>query len=212
MNEQMHDEVLRQLARDATNPPPTPREEIWAAIQERRGGELGRRRRMRLWQGRLGWAVGIAAALLIGVGLGRWSMRPGAPAPVVATAAAPEASGLAYRVNANQHLSQAEALLTLTRSTRGAEELDAQAIAWAGDLLTTTRLLLDSPAADDPALRALLEDLELVLAGITHLRTGGAPARSQEELDLVKESIEQGGVLPRLRTAIPSGVPAAAAT
>ena len=40
---------------------------------------------------------------------------------------------------------------------------------WAGGLLLQTRLLLDSPVADDPEMQELLEELELVLAQIVSL-------------------------------------------
>jgi hypothetical protein len=72
-----------------------------------------------------------------------------------------------------------------------------QFIARAGDLLTTTRLLLDSPAADTPSMRNLLEDLELVLAQVVRLRD--APSRT--ELDLIHQALDQREVLPRLTTA-----------
>jgi hypothetical protein len=68
-------------------------------------------------------------------------------------------------------------------------------------LLATNRLLLDSPASNDAATRVLLQDLELVLAEIAQL----SPAPRAHDLDLIKEGLEQGGVLSRLRTAVPAG-------
>lgn len=210
MNQSEFDEWLSEAAAEVRVPPETPREEIWAGIQAARGEDelLRRRDRRRLrW---MEWGVGIAALLLIGIGLGRYSVRPepAAPAP---EAASSEGSSTAYRLVTAQHLSQAEALLTLTRSASEADDLDAQTIAWAKDLLSTTRLLLDSPDGNDPRLRALLQDLELVLAEITQLRSAPASgAAADEELNLVKKSIEHVDVLPRLRTAIPAGAVAAA--
>ena len=67
----------------------------------------------------------------------------------------------------------------------------------AHDLLLTTRLLLDSPAASDPRFRTLLDDLELVLAQVVRLQSD----QSREELDLIRQALEQRDVLPRLRTA-----------
>ena len=49
--------------------------------------------------------------------------------------------------------------------------------------------------------RLLLEDLELVLAEIAQL-TPEAPAGDRE---LIREGIERGGVLSRLRTVVPAG-------
>jgi hypothetical protein len=109
----------------------------------------------------------------------------------------------AYQLAAIQHLTQAEALLTSFRAeARSGQQVDAQLSAWAHDLLVSTRLMLDSPAARDPRMRALLEDLELVLAQIAHL---GA-ARAGDELNLIDEAVEGRNVLPRLRTTVPAGV------
>ncbi len=68
----------------------------------------------------------------------------------------------------------------------------------AGQLLTTTRMLIDSPASNDPAMRNLLEDLELVLAQVVRLQNN--PDRT--ELDLINRALEQRDVIPRLRTAV----------
>jgi hypothetical protein len=53
----------------------------------------------------------------------------------------------------------------------------------------------------DPATKVLLEDLELVLAQIAQL----APGSRAEDLELIREGIERGDVMPRLRTAVPAG-------
>src|SRR5207244_6141944 len=68
-------------------------------------------------------------------------------------------------------------------------------------LLTTTRLMLDSPAAEDPRLKSLLEDLELVLAQIAQVPRGSDRAA----LQLINQGLEQRSVLLRLRTANPAG-------
>ena len=76
----------------------------------------------------------------------------------------------------------------------------------ATDLLSTTRLLLDSPAAaSDARLKQLLEDLELVLAQLSRLPAehGGA------EIDLITEALERRDVVPRLRSAVVLRLPSA---
>jgi hypothetical protein len=73
---------------------------------------------------------------------------------------------------------------------------------WARDVLTSTRLLLDSPASDDPEMRSLLQDLELVLAQIVQ-RTGQPDPLEDEMIDW---TIEDRDLLPRLRRAVPAGV------
>ena len=68
----------------------------------------------------------------------------------------------------------------------------------------SNRLLLDSPASEDPRVRRLLEDLELVLAQIAQL-----PAASRDaDADYITEGMEAGSVLPRLRSATSEGVAA----
>lgn len=225
------DEVMRDAARAYNAPPETPREEMWAALRKgldeqavsdagsaeqasvqsditpiRRGGNRWTR-----------WAVGIAAALLAGFALGRWqgSARSGeivlADQPVTGapqrTAHEPlgdarRAPSSAYQIAAIQHLTRMEVLLTSFRSEAGkGRAADDQLSVLAADLLGTTRLLLDSPAADDQRLKRLLQDLELVLAQIAQLGL----LREGEEVQMINEAVEWRNVLPRLRSAIPAG-------
>jgi hypothetical protein len=82
--------------------------------------------------------------------------------------------------------------------------LKDQASIWkAKGLLSNTRLLLDSPAGEDPRRAKLLQDLELVLAQIVQL-SPGAPAAERE---IVQGSIQNGLVMTRLRSAIPAETP-----
>lgn len=106
-----------------------------------------------------------------------------------------------YQVAANRHLANAEALLTAFRTDSRDARMDAQLSTWARDLLSNTRLLLDSPAADDPQRARLLGDLELVLAQIVQLSPGAAA----QDRELIEGSIQSGQVMTRLRTAIPAG-------
>jgi hypothetical protein len=196
------DDQLRDAAKDYHDPPETPREQIWARIVAARKETLPLRPLRHLRP--LRWAAGIAAVLALGIGLGRLSINTAppvvAPAPV-ATAPAPGVSNAAYQVATAEHLSQSEAFLTLFRASmrRGGNEQLASATA--RQLLATNRLLLDSPAANDGRTRLLLQDLELVLAEIAQL---SSQPRSRD-LDLITEGLERGGVMSRLRTAVPSG-------
>ena len=108
----------------------------------------------------------------------------------------------AYQLAAVRHLSEAEALLTSfrTRSTTD-QQMDAQLGSWARELLSNTRLLLDSPVANDPQRRPLLEDLELVLVQIVQLSPGSTP----QDRELIEKTLQQDHVMTRLRTAIPAG-------
>ena len=117
---------------------------------------------------------------------------------------APNANGSAsaYQLTAVRHLSEAEALLTSFRArTTADQQMDAQLGVWARQLLSNTRLLLDSPVANDPQRRPLLQDLELILVQIVQLSPGAAP----QDRDLIEKTLQQEHVLTRLRTAIPAG-------
>jgi hypothetical protein len=229
MMDDRFDDLLRDSAREYNDPPETPREELWQRIVAAREAERGAskektedadgershvlpfRRRSHVRPGRpLTWAAGIAAVLALGIGLGRMSVKQPASvaisAPVASSSApAPRATGVAYRVATTEHLSQSEAFLTLFRtSVRGKEGNERLASATARQLLATNRLLLDSPAAADARTRLLLQDLELVLAEIAQL----SPQPKSRDLQLITEGLEQGGVLSRLRTAVPAGTSA----
>ena len=197
------DDQLRDAAKDYNDPPETPRDAMWERIVAERA-ERSKPPRLLRHLRPLRWAAGIAAVLALGIGLGRLSIdttRPvTAPAPV-ATATTPRVSNAAYQVATAEHLSQSEAFLTLFRASvlqGGNEQL---ASATARQLLATNRLLLDSPAANDGKTRLLLQDLELVLAEIAQL----SPQPRSRDLDLIREGLERGGVMSRLRTAVPSG-------
>jgi hypothetical protein len=110
---------------------------------------------------------------------------------------------VSYQVATQRHLEDAEALLT-SYSLEGRDpRMDAQFAGWAKGLLSNTRLLLDSPAGDDPRRAKLLQDLELVLAQIVQLSPNSAPT----ERELIQGSIQNGHVMTRLRSAIPAGQP-----
>jgi len=105
-----------------------------------------------------------------------------------------------YQVAMVRHLADAEVLLTSFSLGSRDDAMNAQFAGWAKGLLSNTRLLLDSPAGDDPRRAKLLQDLELVLAQIVQL----APDARAEDRQLIEGSIQQGHVMTRLRTAIPA--------
>lgn len=132
-------------------------------------------------------------------GAERSAIRGGGSAP--STSYGSTRSEGPYQVAANRHLANAEALLTAFRTDSRDARMDAQLSKWARDLLSNTRLLLDSPAAEDPERARLLGDLELVLAQIVQLSPGAAA----QDRELIEGSIRSGQVMTRLRTAIPAG-------
>lgn len=226
MNEDRFDRLLRKAARDYNAPPEPPRDEMWAVVRDRlnlpapaaddvRGSDAGvirlvpRRRWVR-------WGVALAATLAVGFGLGRLTLQmagPGAtPSATLAGKGGPGAKGgagsiarpdntaLPFRLAATDHLGQAEALLTVVRS-ESAGHVGAQTVDWARSLLSTTRLLLDSPAGRDPKLAPLLEDLELVLVQIANVRGSG----SNEDLRMIRESMQHNNLLSKLQTVVSAG-------
>jgi len=207
MMDQHEDPKFEQWLKDATksyhSPLPTPREEMWRKIQD------ARRNRhvieLRPW---LRWAVAAAAVLVLGIGIGRWSINRESVPPGSTAAAGTQVtneidslSSVAYQVAATQYLSRTEAFLTSFRADANRSANTARLARQARDLLTTTQLMLDSPAADNPRLRSLLEDLELVLMQISLLN----PVQDGHDRDLITQGMNQSNVLPKLRSAIPAG-------
>jgi hypothetical protein len=107
---------------------------------------------------------------------------------------------------ATQTLTQAEALLTAFRAPQQSRTDTRQLGTWGRQVLGSTRLLIDSPAGDDPQLRALLEDLELVLVQIIQL--SGAQLDPTDRA-LIQGALDHSDLLPRIRTAVPAGAPGA---
>jgi hypothetical protein len=221
------DAWVRKVAPALNTPNTVPRREMWEAIQAARAtakdaqsGRLSgvtalRRRPWRLMSV-------IAAALLLGVAIDRVALRRAnrENVPVAAIPSTPADSSdpsRLYRMAAAQTLTQAEALLTAYRAS-GVPEQSAvgtrQLGSWGRQVLGSTRLLIDSPGGDDPQLRALLDDLELVLVQIIQL--SGAPLDASErapidrarERALIDGALQDRDLLPRIRTAVPAGVAA----
>lgn len=202
------DERIMTEARRFREPPATPRDEIWARIQAARQGERQAprkpdvvdiaTRRLPRW---IGPIAALAAAVLLGVAIGRWgtATAPTADpnlAPVVAADANSRAEAV-VRFAAVEHLGRVESLLTDYETGQTAEGFRTNA----RELLSRTRLLLDSKRLTDPSMRKLLEDLEVVLIQVSQLpRTGPG-----EERALIDDGMAEQSIRPRLRNAIPSG-------
>jgi hypothetical protein len=196
---------LKNAARTYHTPHPTPREEMWKRI------EGARRNRhvieLRPW---MRWAVAAAAVLILGIGIGRWTASHpevnGSTNVASTDTAQPSQTAqpdVVYQVAATQYLSRTEAFLTSFRADLGSNHAanSARLARQARDLLSTTRLMLDSPAGKDQRLRSLLEDLELVLVQISQLDA----AHDGHDTDLITQGMNQSNVLPKLRSAIPAG-------
>jgi hypothetical protein len=220
MNDDQFEDLMRDAARTYNRPLELPRtEELWTAIErtlpasaERptlsvlRGGEPAAPplvvRRASRWTNP--W-LRTAAVLALGVALGRASVRrDGAPATPAAvrttTIGAPATSDVprSDQIATSEYLGETAALLSALPSELRATRSDPAYLSRADALLLQTRLLLDSPAASDPALRSLFDDLEVVLAQVVRLHTN----RDQTRIDLLNDALQQRDVLPRLRDAV----------
>jgi hypothetical protein len=219
------DPTLLEAARGYNAPPPAvPRDAMWSAIQAARAAarsdspihlvQSERRpqsRRARRWN--YAWPAALAAGLVLatGIAIGRWTGAPTAhtiaavvPQPTRSAPAITSGDRTAYQVAVAHDLTQAEALLTTYRTEgrspdgrTGATEVAG----WARDVLSNTRLLLDSPAGADPKQRRLLEDLELVLVQLVEL----APDPSGAERQMIDSTLEHDHVMSRIRYAVPAG-------
>jgi hypothetical protein len=198
-------EGMRKAARDYNAPPELKRSDLdamWSAIEAEAFdvpvADIGRRAPWYSAQ-RL---MPLAAVLVLGVAIGRFALPREQAAPATTTVAEAPTDSIAipevYQATTNRYLGQATALLVaLPSGAESASGVDPYR-GRAHELLLTTRLLLDSPAAGDPRFRTLLEDLELVLAQVVRLQA----SQSSSELELIRQAIEQRDVLPRLRTAV----------
>lgn len=282
MSDAQFEEFLQREAQ-AYNPPPAdvPRDEMWETIRAARAARssnapqlatarpaagtprVGGALPVRKDKPTLKYAslIGMAATLLLGIGIGRYALQRDAAvtelasqiatamnasasegelpatanavpssssntAPNETTTAAPASIALnatavarptqltsrstarlasnggtatepntAMQIVSRDHLSRAEALVSVVAASPADAVMDSLTGRWARDMLTNTRLLLDSPAGDDAVRRRLLEDLETVLVQLLQ-RTGGAV----DERALIDRTLERTQLLSRLRT------------
>jgi len=217
MKEDQFEALMRDAARTYRKPPQPDLDGMWTEIERETWGAPATIQPARIEARRFGggtrasgWLA--AATLVIGIGLGRASTttkHDAAPAKQqdVATigSVAPVRSDTSfdapYNVETSQYLGQTVALLIALPAETRSGHPDDKFVGRAAELLTRTRLLLDSPAANDTQMRALLEDLELVLAQVVRLQNG-QNGQDRTELDLINRALEQRDVIPRLRTAV----------
>jgi hypothetical protein len=196
MDDRRLDELLDDAARSYRVPPEAPLDEMWAGID--REAFVERRPAHRS----VGWpalSAAAAAMLVLGIALGRYTAPHAAVAPRVAAATPATLTNGSdpYHLTTEDFLGRTAVLLTALHST-GTEASNETLAPQAAQLLTTTRLLLDSPVATDPRMKNLLQDLELVLAQVARMQ---AP-RHRAELTLITEALEERDLVPRVRSAV----------
>jgi hypothetical protein len=207
MDDDRFDDVLQGLSRGFNTPPEPPLDDMWMVIEDAHFNARVPISATRRMTSRAPW-LAAAAALIIGIGVGRYLPRGGnSPGNAASATTANRASATsdtsavanAYRDQTTRYLGQAAALLVSLPAKDANGRTDAAFASKATDLLVTTRLLIDSPAAvQDPKLHSLLEDLELVLVQIARLRS----EKNKGDLDLIHQAVEQGDVLSRLNSAV----------
>lgn len=268
MSDEKFEEFLQREAQAYNRPTgEVPRDAMWSAIAQARAARIaagatplpvialdGTSRRKSRGLRYAPW-IGMAATLLIGVGIGRFMLTQDAvsangsgsavavapvngtmeapaesvdmtPAPRMVAAGNSEAPVTArparittrsnppgaarspnedlngvdmtatpYRVVSQRHLASAEALISVVTSGPRDVLMDSLTSRWAREMLGNTRLLLDSPAGEDPLRRRLLEDLETLLVQLVQ-RSGAAV----DERDLIDRTLQRTQLLTRLRT------------
>ena len=203
--EEKFNEALRDLARDYNQPPMiVPREAMWTAIV---AGQRRRRPRTMVFARRFApLAMAAAVVLALGITIGRVSAPRSTT--VAQTQAIPQpptvpAGADAYAIATTQQLVQVQALLTAfnanAHDAQSDAKVDAHLASWARDLLSNTRLLLDSPAGADPRRKQLLQDLELVLIQIAAL----SPDAATTDRAAIAQTLTDAHVMPRIQAAIP---------
>ncbi len=188
------DEQLDQLLGDAERhyhrPPPAPLDAMWQAVEAEAFAPTVPRRLP--WQ-----AAGlVAASLLVGVFAGRLSK--GGAAPPVATVATTDSTRTSVDRATQQFLGQTAILLAALPSERDSAPVDPTLAADGRRLLVTTRVLLDSHAADNDRIRNLLLDLELVLAQVARLQH----QRAHDELIFIQSALDERDIVPRMQAAV----------
>jgi hypothetical protein len=200
------DPWMATLVRDASEDVVVPRELMWARIRKERVARAESAQRQKERRRYIAMGVAIAATLVIGIGVGRYSMSaPGVDSlaardtATVAVDSQPGSESSPVRVAMNEHLVKTAMLLTSVVSRDPDARPRADVTAWSQELLSTTRMLLDSPEViSDDETRRLLEDLEVVLMQIMQSRGTAAPEARRAPTETMRET----NLLPRVRAAV----------
>jgi hypothetical protein len=166
---------------------------MWASIESEAFGVKGPMVRRRSLAANP-W-LRMAAVLVLGIVIGR-GMQSSTPAPAAAASSSEIADS--YQLTTDRYLAQTVGLLVQLPKQLQSGHTDTAFIARANQSLAQVRLLMDSPAASNPRLRSLFEDLELVLVQVVQMPKGG----SATEANLIQQAMQQRDVMPRLRDAV----------
>jgi hypothetical protein len=204
MDEKRLDQLLDDAARTYRVPPEPPLGAIWSRVEAEAFAPVPLRR------GAPGWrvlAAAMAASLVLGVAVGRYSTRADRAAMVAAldestvtpgATSAEQAAAAPYQRATEEFLGSTALLLAALPHDGSGDRTPTLLPEQAAELLTTTRLLLDSPVGANPRMKALLQDLELVLAQVARLQ----PRRETVTLTMISQTLEEREVVPRIRSAV----------
>jgi hypothetical protein len=204
MTEDQFEKIINSAA-DHYNVPPVnpPFDQMWTAIETEAFGRsiVAAPKPQRFSLVNNPW-LRMAAVLVLGVAIGRLSLAakgtsdtPESPNATIAASAPAEDT---YQLTTERYLGQTVTLLvSLPNQLRG-DRVDSVFVRKAGESLATLRLLMDSPAANNPRMRALFEDLELVLVQVVQMPEAG----SASDAKLIRQAMQQRDVMPRLFDAV----------
>ena len=201
MDDDQLDELLDRARQHWPGPPDPPLDAMWEVVE----AAVFTRHRAR----RPSWSVvglAAAAALIVGAVGGRYLARPRvAPQPIAAASPTVRVATPAFTTAAEPAdaramgdlLDRTAVLLVRLPVDSSVHAVDPQITRESARLLTRTRLLLDSPVADNLQLRNLLEDLELVLAQVARIE----PQHPNSDMQFIRTALHEHDLVPRLRTA-----------
>jgi hypothetical protein len=203
MSEDRLDKIIDSAAEHYNVPPVNPPfDAMWTAIESEAFApqiqSIAGKRRASLVNNP--W-LRMAAVLVLGVAIGRFST--GAPALTdSATVAAAPAQAVdleaSYQLSAERYLGQAVTLVAGLPRQLQSGRIDSAYVARASESLTQLRTIMDSPAASNPRLRALFEDLELVLVQVVQMPATG----NAIETKMLRQAMLDKDVMPRLVDAV----------
>ena len=202
MSEDQLDNIINTAA-DHYNVPPVnpPFDQMWTAIESEafapKVQSIVPARRASLANNP--W-LRMAAVLVLGVVIGRYTMRTTSASAPVATPTVAQAPDLeaSYQLSADRYLGQTVTLVAGLPKQLQSGRIDSAYVARASESLTQLRLLMDSPAASNPRLRALFEDLELVLVQVVQMPSSG----NATDAKLIRQAMQEKDVMPRLVDAV----------
>jgi hypothetical protein len=174
--------------------------EVWQAIRHRLPAREPRWRSLFTPQ----WGLAAAAALLLAVGFTAGRFWPGTEEPAASQNAAPvvaavvsddEARRRVALLDMNDHFDRSDGVLAEVMNAAGPRELSAERLR-AADLVAASRLYRQNAVAmNEPALAAVLEDVERVLLDIVHQ----PPQATAADLNEIRRRIDSAGLLFKVR-------------